>query len=267
MALKVKDIAEIMEELAPVSLAESWDNCGLIIGDPTYHVDRLLVALDLDMTVLEEAIREGVQMIITHHPILFSKTNRITAQTPEGIKIMRLIQHNIALYSAHTNLDQTKGGLEDVLAKRLGFKKHGILDPQTVTPEGDARGYGRIANLHEVISLREFADHVRRALNIESLTMVGDPNALIRIAASACGSGSHQIDAAKKAGADVLVTGDIKYHSAQYAQDLSICLIDAGHYGTEKFAVELIAGFIRSRFPELKVIEDNVFENPIKILE
>lgn len=267
MALKVKDIAGLMDRLAPVELAEKWDNCGLLVGDPAYNVHRVLVSLDATMDVVEEAILKDVQMIITHHPILFEKTGRITADTTEGNKVIRLIQNNIALYAAHTNLDQATGGLEDTLAKRIGLIKPQILDPRNITENGDPLGYGRAAHLAQATTLSALASHVTTVLSLPGLQIVGDPETIIRVVATACGSGSSQIDAAKKAGADVLITGDVKYHTAQYALDSKICLIDAGHFGTEQPVVALIAGYLRENAPELLVLEDGVFQNPIKFMK
>lgn len=121
MALKVKEVIKIMEELAPPEYAEDFDNCGLLVGDENQVIDKVLIALDATMEVIDNAIENDVEMIITHHPIIFSKMDRVNNQSIEGRKIIKLIKNSIPVYSAHTNLDKTYNGINDVLASKLGL--------------------------------------------------------------------------------------------------------------------------------------------------
>lgn len=265
MPVKLSEIIAKMEEFAPTCLAESWDNVGLVVGDPKKEVKSILVALDPTFDVIALGISKGVDLILTHHPILFSKTNKITPETTDGAKIISLIKNDIALYCAHTNLDQTGGGVEDTLAELLGIQNYKILEQKNVWKE-QPRGYGRVGNITEKSTLFEYAQRVKKQLGLEAIQVVGDPEHVIERVASACGSGSLQMKQAIINRADVLVTGDIKYHTANDALEIGICLIDGTHYGTERHCVRLIGKYLCEEFSKIIIFEDETQESPMKTI-
>lgn len=264
MPIKVQDIINKMEELAPQSLAEDWDNVGLIVGDPEQSVSSIIVALDATQSVIDQAINYNVDMIVTHHPILFSKVNKITTTSMDGQKVIRLIQNRIALFAAHTNLDKAPGGVEDTLAKQLELAFDTILNVRNQV-DGQSFGYGRAGSLSAPMSFKKFARKVRDMLGCEYVHTIGDGDKIIKKVALSCGSGADQINRAINWGADVLVTGDIKYHAATEALDRGLCLIDATHYGTEKMVVGLLSNYLRKSFEGIQIIEDRESKNPIQI--
>ena len=168
--MKCREIAAIIEELAPRSLAYDWDNVGLLFGDAEQEVTRVLLTLDMDVGVAEEAARLGVQMVIGHHPILFDPISRVTAQTPEGRLLQTLARNSISYYAAHTNLDVAKGGLNDLLAKKLRLKN--VEQLEAIDVEGE--GIGRIGDLDSPISLLALAERVKKAFGVANLRYAGE---------------------------------------------------------------------------------------------
>lgn len=240
-----------MNQWAVPSLIDSWDNTGFQIGDDNRKVEKLLVALDLDSYVLEKAIKEEFQMIITHHPLIFKPMKSITNLTPKEKLIYDLIKNEIVVYNAHTNLDQAEGGVNDELAKLLGLKNSQILK---VNDENDIGlyGYGKIGDIDE-IELLDYLEIIKRKLTTDYLTVYGDVNRKINRVAVCGGSGSSFIYDAYKEGACTYVTGDIKYHEAQLGHELGLTIIDAGHYHSEKIILPIIKDYLNKKNPNLQI--------------
>lgn len=231
----VKDIMNFMEQIAPKNLAENWDNVGLMIGNENQEVKKVLVALDCTAEVIDEAIEIGANMIVTHHPfILFQKMKSITKNNPFGNKIYDLIQNNICVFSAHTNLDSADGGVNDVLAN--------LFQLQNVQKLDDESGLGRIGELKSAVNFLEFAKIVDDKIPNDGLMkLVGNKDQEIKTVAVCGGSGASFIGLAKAKGADVYVTGDIKFHEAQDALDLGLCVADVTHYAGEVLVMPVVA--------------------------
>ena len=229
----VTDICLFMNELAPVKYAESWDNPGLLLGHLAQHVHKIMVALDLSPEVAEQAIEQECDIIITHHPYYFSLPKTLAVTDTKMEVLYELIKHDIALYAAHTNLDAAKGGVNDVLAARLG------LDEVTEIPRKDCpeQGLARIGVLDEPMALKEFAAKVRDDLGAEHLTYAGGDEPVYKVAVVG-GSGADFMEDALAAGADTLVTGDLKYHVAQKALNLGLNVVDGTHQLTESPVVD-----------------------------
>jgi len=346
MSVKCQVVMDAMEKLAPKQLAESWDNIGLLIGSPSQNVTKILITLDITQAVVDQALQDGVDMIIAHHPILFKPLKRIRTDTPHGKIIMSLLQGNIAVYAAHTNLDSAVGGVNDILATALhmnhteplegsyneklykltvfvpqthievvrsaitkvgaghiGNYSHctftsqgtgsflpmddakpfigqpGILEYveemrlETVVPDalrrqvvkamlkahpyeevaydiielmnvGPTRGLGRVGKLATPISFSDFIGQVKLALGLDYVTVIGPLDKVIKKVAVCGGSGASLIHKAVFAGADVLVTGDVKYHEAQDALAAGIAIIDAGHFATEQPVIRYVAEYL-----------------------
>ncbi|MBC8017970.1 MAG: Nif3-like dinuclear metal center hexameric protein [Verrucomicrobia bacterium] len=348
---KLSDILGIINKIAPTSLAESWDNAGLQVGDPTAEISRIMVALDATPSVVETAIAAGCQLLVTHHPLIFKPQKTISAATPQGKLIHAAIRGGLAIVSIHTNYDIAEGGLNDVLAERLELSNCTVLQvtsgqelaklvvfvPEdhleqvrnallphaeslgtyrdctfaaagegTFTPlegatpcigtvgmfekvseyrlellvdrtklahalksliaahpyeepafdvyplqnEGAKQGLGRIGYLPEATTLATYASRVATQLRAPGVRFVGDPAATIKKVALCSGGGASVMRTALRAGANVLVTGDVKYHEARDAEDLGIALIDAGHFPTEIIMVAAVRMRLQQRLSD-----------------
>ena len=240
MLATVNDLVELLEELMPSSLAEDWDNVGLMVGRKGKTVKRILLALDLSKEVVEQAIAQKIDMIITHHPAIFKKLKRVVDNDWQQDLLLTLMENGIAVYSAHTNLDCVSTGVNDVLSKLLKLEDADILD--------DGNGLGRIGCV-EKMTLTDYAQFVKTALKADYV-VVGDAGKQVHKVAVCGGAGSDLIDLALAKGADTLVTGDVKYHSAQQAVFSGLNIIDAGHQPTELPVLDKLADRLSMRLVE-----------------
>ncbi len=247
--MKAKEIIKVMNKWAMPSLIDSWDNTGFQVGDSNRKVEKILIALDLDSDVLEKAIKEDFQMIITHHPLIFKAMESITNLTYQEKLIYDLIKNEIVVYNAHTNLDQARGGVNDELGKLLGLKNSEILRPNEDI-EISSYGYGKIGDIEE-IDLLEYLKTIKTSLDTKHLIVYGEANRKIKRVAVCGGSGSGFIEDAYEKGASLYITGDIKYHDAQLAHGLGMTLIDAGHYHTEKIILPIIKEYLNNNIEKL----------------
>lgn len=234
--MKCQAVIEAMEQLAPKRLAEDWDNPGLLVGSPAQEVHKIMVCLDVSEEVLDKAVAAGADMIISHHPLIFSGIKNVRTDLPLGHLLGGLIQNGIAVYAAHTNLDIAQGGVNDVLCDRIGLTK---LEAFVETEEGQSMG--RIGFLSEPMTIEDFSQQVVQGLNAESVRFVSGGSRMVKKVAVCSGSGAEYISKAYYMGADAYVTGDVKYHEAQRAAQLGIHVIDAGHFATEFPVVEILA--------------------------
>lgn len=345
----VGTIAAYIEELAPLYWAESWDNVGLQVGDPAAAVQRVLVALELTDPVLEEAEQLGCDLVVVHHPPIFRPLRALRFDNRPARRLLRLIRGGMALYAAHTNLDQAPGMTNDTLAAAAGLTEFEVLKQageeryvklvvfvprghedavrdalagagaghigkyshctfqapgtgtflplegtnpfigqrgqlerveelrlETIVPEsavehavramidahpyeevaydlyplanpGRVRGHGRIGRLAQPLRLSQLAARLKASLRTPAVRIVGEPDREIANVAVGAGAGADLIRPAASRGADVLVTGDVKYHEAQDALDLGLAIIDVGHYASEAGAVGALADYLRER--------------------
>ena len=246
----VSDILNFVETLAPRSMKMDWDNVGLLCGSRSTPVTRVLVALDPFEHVCQEAADWGAQVIVTHHPLIFRPLPNITDETTIGRGIRTLIRQDISAINAHTNLDQAPGGVNDVLAGKLG-----LTNIQVITPcgevEGQPWGLLRLGEVKEQ-DLSDFLSSVKENLRCEGLRYVdgGRPVRKVAVGGGACGDGWKE---ALAAGCDTFVTSDIKYNQFWDARDSGLNLIDAGHFHTENPVVTVLAEKIAAAFPEIEV--------------
>ncbi|NLI12133.1 MAG: Nif3-like dinuclear metal center hexameric protein [Peptococcaceae bacterium] len=349
MPVKCEAIFRLIEEMAPRSMAESWDNAGLQAGDPRAEVARALLTLDVNLDVAREALEKGAGLIISHHPMLFKPLESIDLSRPAGELIGFLIKNNITVYAAHTNLDSAAGGVNDILAARLGLQKLAVLQQsgqvryvklavfvpedhaagvrdaiagagagwignysdctfmtrgtgtfkplaganpylgktgeleqveeiklETIVPtgiinrviqamlkahpyeevaydlyplenRGPSYGLGRVGELPRQLTFSQFMEQVKTVLRLPALRTGGQPAAGVKKVAVCGGSGADLWPAALKAGADTIVTGDIKYHVAQEMLDAGLKFIDAGHHGTEAVIMPVLQDFLAER--------------------
>ena len=241
----VADILRFLEALAPRSMKMEWDNVGLLCGSKNAEVTKVLVALDPFEGVCHEAADVGAQLIVTHHPLIFRAPKAITDDTSIGRSIMFLCAHGISAINAHTNLDQVPGGVNDVLAAKLGLENIEIINPV------DGVGLLRCGEV-EAQPLESFLAAVKERLGCEGLRYVNSANSVHKVAVGG-GACAGEIMEAISAGCDTFVTSDIKYNQFWDAHDLGLNLIDAGHFQTENPVVAVLAEKIAAAFPEIEV--------------
>ncbi len=357
---RVSDIVGITNKIAPAELAESWDNVGLQLGDPAGQVSRIMVALDPGGDAVQAAVETGCQLLVTHHPFIFSPLKKISAADETGRLAIKALKNDLSIISLHTNYDIAQGGVNDLLAARLGvegalplkvtggdeyvklalFVPHGFeerllqalspfmapigsyrdcsfqgdgigrftpmaganpfvgevglghqekesrlelllpkerisgavaamkgahpyeepaYDLYPVLNRGALRGLGRIGLLAEATSAGEFARTVKERLAASGVRLVGEPGRRVRKVALCGGSGASLLREAARKGADLLVTGDVKYHEAREAEALGVAVLDAGHFATEWPMVQGLASALR-RALEAKRFETEVVE-------
>ncbi|MBQ2120493.1 MAG: Nif3-like dinuclear metal center hexameric protein [Peptococcaceae bacterium] len=358
MSIRCQSFLELLEQWAPPHFAEDWDNVGLHAGDRNKEISRIMVALSPGEDAVNAAIEAGVDMLVTHHPLIFRSMKQINSDTATGRSLLKLIRNDVNLYCTHTNMDIAKGGVNDVLADYLElehvrpladitkdicykvvvyvpvgyeeivrqamcnagagcignysgctFQAKGtgtFLPGEGTSPfigeagrmeyaeeyrvetvltlsalsavikameaahpyeeaaydvfrmenAGEERGIGRIGQLKESMSLAEFLDFTASKLGCDHMTYQGDLTRQIKTVALCGGSGLSYTGAAKKAGADVYVTGDMRYHDAQAANEMDMCVVDAGHLRTERMIVDVLADFARKQGLEVMVFDE-----------
>lgn len=241
MLHKVKDIIRIMEELAPTDLAEPWDNVGLLAGSENATVKKIMVTLDITADVIKDAASRNVDLIISHHPVIFRPIKAVNDLSAAGAQLLTLLSSGISVYSAHTNLDKARNGTDDTLAELLGLVDARPLTTEAVNVSGTQKAFrpsfGRIGYLPEKMRLQDYLRKVKSALNAGSADYIGDPDKEIQVVASCAGAGGDLIDTACSAGADLFITGEVKYHEALTVLDGTMALAELGHYATERPAM------------------------------
>ena len=243
--LSCQVVMNALERIAPRHLAEDWDNTGLLVGSYAQKVERILVALDVDDTVVAEAIERRADMIVAHHPAIFRGMKHLRTDLPLGRRLAALLTHSIAVAAAHTNLDMTRGGVNDVLVAHLGLEK---LSAFVVTKQEDGatESLGRIGTLPAPMRIEDFARSVKEQLHVSHVRLATAAARPVRRVAVCGGAGAEFIDTAVRRGADVYLTGDVKYHEAQRAAEQGMHLIDAGHFGTERPVLPVLADLLRA---------------------
>lgn len=246
-----------LEELAPLECACSWDNVGLLAGGSQKDVKKVLIALDATDEVVEEAVSMGADFLLTHHPLIFNPLKKINDGDSVGRRVLRLIQKEIACYAMHTNFDAAPGCMADLAAGRLGLTGCSVLEAMGEIPDGGAvYGIGKLGKLPYEMSIEELALYVKKAFNLPFLTIYGGKAARepVTYIAVSPGAGRSMVPLALKAGADVIVTGDIGHHDGIDAAEDHMAVIDAGHYGLEHIFVDFMAGYLESAFGEKLII-------------
>lgn len=226
--MKLNDFIAAMETIAPAELACPWDNPGLLIGTEKKDISRVLVALDCSVLTANEAINWGADLLLTHHPIFFGGVKHIGPDDPDTAGAYMLIRNGIGLFAAHTNLDSADGGVNDCLASALGLTDIAKLPPENM---------GRIGMLPSPLSFMDFARMVEQKLGT-TVRIAGAADAPVQRIAMVGGSAAEELFAAKAAGADVFITGEMKHHLAIQAGAMGLCLVEAGHYETEKVVLQ-----------------------------
>ncbi len=253
-------IESFLEPFAPLELAEDWDNVGLLLGRRDKTVKRIMTCLTVTPQSAQEAVDRSVDLIVSHHPILFHAVKRLTDETPEGAMTLNLIEHNIAVYAPHTAFDSAAQGINQRIAKGVGLKKIRALQ---VLDEKTGIGIGRIGQLSKPTKLKDFAVVVRNFFDGVDINLVGSPDSIIRTVAVTCGAAGSLFDLVKKARADALILGETMFHTFLDAQANGINLILPGHYATERFACQCLAEELAFTFPKLEVFASQAEKSPL----
>ncbi|WP_432358571.1 Nif3-like dinuclear metal center hexameric protein [Sporosarcina sp. UB5] len=365
------EVINLFEQWSPKRFAEDWDPVGLHIGQLNRLVEKVIITLDVNEAVVDEAIEKGANLIIAHHPPIFRPMKHIWTDTPQGRLIEKCIKHDISVYAAHTNLDVAPGGVNDLLASRLGLENIEVMEPTISDPlyklavfcpvehadqlrevlarsgagaigeyagcsftstgigrftpsagadpfigevgkmeevaeerievvlPGPLRskvlksmlaahpyeepaydffvldqrteeyGLGRVGDLKDAMELKEFAQFVKKALDVPAVRIVGDPSKPVRKIAVLGGSGSKYIKAAKRKGADVFVTGDMDFHTAQEAELMNLAIVDPGHH-VEKVMIEGVATYMakvcHEKRYDVSIIESEIDTEPFRFI-
>ncbi len=250
--ISVNQVYQTIQEKAPFELQMGFDNAGFLVGRGDRLVNRILIALDITESVIEEAISLGAQLIVAHHPVIWGGAKSITDQTTTGRKLLMMVEHGIAAICAHTNLDAVEDGVNDVLAIKLGLADIGQLHQDGVDQQGRPYGIGRVGTVPEQ-SLYDFALTVKHLLGSNGIRLV-DGGKTVHTVAVGGGSCGNMLQDAIDQGCDTFVTSDVKYDIFLDAKALGINLIDAGHYPTENVVCPVLQSWLQSAFPEVDVI-------------
>lgn len=257
---KIKDIIRIMEEFAPKTLKEDFDNVGLMVGDRNKEVKKILLALDCTLDVIKEAKEKSVDLIITHHPLIFRKPSSITTDTLIGKKIIELIKNDISLYSSHTNLDSAENGLNETIVNLLGYSTNELIEVNKMA-RNDNEGLGRIVRLEDFIKLEDLIEDIKEKLNVKSLKVVKGCEKVKNIAIIN-GSGSDFFEKAYKKGADCIITGDTTYHYASDYKELGVSIIDTGHFSSEWIVFLEVINKLTDKLQDIEILISTKSEDP-----
>ncbi|HNW28494.1 MAG TPA: Nif3-like dinuclear metal center hexameric protein [Spirochaetota bacterium] len=259
--MKIDTIITALDGCLYPSIQEAYDNSGAQIIFRGTDVTSILVSLDLDSAVLEEALKKKCSLLITHHPLFFNKISNIDTFETGSSLLVKLIDNRINVYSAHTNLDKL---FYDKLAKVMGFGPVSLIYPHEHPFKGIIAGLGALATLEKDIELREILGIVKKSLGLEFVMYSGDPGKIISRIAMVNGAGGRSIEKIiRDTGADCIITGDVGYHHAKYASACGTAVIDAGHFGTEV----IMLGFLRDRVIDCLTNGESAADIPIYISE
>lgn len=257
--MKVKDIVAMLEAEVPLTWQESYDNAGLAVGSPEAEVEKVLLALDITEEVVDEAISEGAQMVVSHHPIIFRPIKRLADENRQQRTIAKAIRHGVALYAAHTNLDSAPTmGISHHLAGLLGVQVDGVLEPGA----DEGVGIGVVGNLSQAMPTEEFLGHIKDVLGVEALRHSTVRVESVQRVAICSGSGGSLVEVAEKSGADVYISADFKYHDFVDADRM--VLVDVGHFESEICAIEILFDILSKKITTFALRKSVCAENPVK---
>lgn len=256
------EIIKIIEQDFPKEFALEWDNVGLLAGRTLKEVNRIYIALDATDEVIAGAGEKKADMLITHHPLIFSPIKQVTDADFISKRLVQMIQNDISYYAMHTNYDVLRMG--ELAGKKLGLNHTAVLDITHSDEAGDW-GIGVVAQLETPVTLGSYCERVKQSFALETVRVFGDINQEVSRIAVSPGSGKHMTEAAIKMNADVLITGDIDHHEGIDANAREVAIIDAGHYGVEYIFIEDIRIYIESKFPGIQVMTAPV-HHPFRVV-
>ena len=260
--MKIKEIIDALERFAPLPLQDGFDNAGLQLGLTGAEATGALLCLDVTEEVLDEAEALGMNLVVAHHPLLFHAVKSLTGKNDVERCVMKALRNGIAVYAAHTNLDNAVGGVNFKMAEKIGLTEVQFLRPFEDGREG---GAGIVGQLEEPETELDFLQRLKKTFEVSCVMHNRLCGREIRKVALCGGAGAFLIPQAIQAGADVFVTGEIKYHEFQ-GHDDDLLLTSLGHYESEQYTIELLEKIIKEAFPQLPVKRTRVNTNPIRYM-
>ena len=262
--IQLKDICSYLDQFAPPLLAEQWDNVGLLAGDPESVVERVMTCLTVTPPSAAEAVGRRADLVVSHHPLPFRALKQLVTTTTPGRLLWELITHRVAIYSPHTAFDSTINGINQQLA--LGLELDDIAPLVPIDGAAEGAGAGRVGQLARATPLRQVAKRLQAFLRIDYLQFVGDLDMPIERVAVACGAAGEFLSAAQQANCQLLVLGETNLHTCLEAEATGVALLLPGHFASERFAVEQLAGILSVEFPELEVWTSATESDPLQLL-
>ena len=259
--MKVRDITSVIEAFAPLSLQESYDNAGLIVGRADDEVSKALLAVDVTEDVIAEAVEEGCDMIITHHPIVFHPMKRFNSASQTERCVEEAIRRGIVLYAAHTNLDSTPQGMSWRVAQILGLQNIEVMQPTSA----DGAGFGVVGELGEAVESTQFMRRVMELFDVKAMRHSDIVKTVVSKVAICTGSGGSLIDTARASGADIYLTADLKYNDFMRHEN-SIILADMGHFESEYCAIQILFDILSKKIPIFAVRKSVCSRNPVNYM-
>ncbi len=255
----IQAIHTFLEEFAPLRLAETWDNVGLLVGDWRREVRRLMTCLTVTPTTVDEAIQGRADLIVAHHPMPFTAVKKLTSDTMVGLMLLRLIGEGVAVYSPHTAFDSAAEGINQRLAERLR-----LMDITPLVPHQEGQGAGRWGRFEGSLALGEVAQRLMEFTGVGNLQIVGSVEQEIHRLAVACGAAGEFLEVARKIGCHAMVLGEARFHTCLEAEAWGIGLLLPGHFASERFAVEELAGVLGGAFPDVQVWASRQERDPLQ---
>lgn len=255
--MTVRDVTDVIERFAPLAIQEGWDNSGLCIGSPDAPVSSVLLGLDCTPELVDEAVECGADMIVTHHPLIFSGLKRISPEDKVGEAVIKAVKAGISVYAAHTSADKVIAGVSGAMAARLGLRNVEILEE-----DGEGTGLGVVGDLPVPLTAEEAVRLVKERFALKALRASRPVEGRISRVAMCGGSGGSLIKAAMKSGAQLYLSGDISYHNF-FTRD-GFMIMDIGHYESEIEIVDILFSLIKKNFPTFAVrITQNIYSNAV----
>lgn len=256
--MKIREIVDALEKFAPLPLQEEYDNSGLQVGLTETEVSGALLCLDVTEQVIDEAVSLGCNLVVSHHPLIFRPLKSLAGSTEAERCVMSAVRNGVAVYSAHTNLDNAKGGVNWKIASKLGLDDICWLDAHS-----DEAGSGIVGQLPQAMDEEAFIAKIKDVFSVACVRCNGHISRPIRKVAVCGGAGAFLIPQAIRSGADAFVTGEIGYHRF-FGADGSILLLEIGHFESEQYTVELLSTVLGEHFPELRIEHTSLKTNPIR---
>lgn len=257
--MKVRDITNAIEEFAPLSLQEKWDNSGLVIGSPEDTVTGVMVGFDCTEELIEEALQKGCNMVVTHHPLIFKGVTSINAKDPVGAAIIAAVKGGVAVYAAHTSADKVIQGVSGDMARKLG-----LVNVQILEPDGEGTGLGCIGDFPQPLTADEALAAVKGAFGLKLIRHSRPVEGRISRVAVLGGSGGSDIEEAVRAGAQLYITADVSYH--KFFTPEGFMVMDIGHFESEVGIVDIFLSEIRKKIPTFASYKSAVLDgsNPVR---
>ena len=264
--MQIKQITDYLESIAPLAYAESYDNSGLLVGNHKTSIRKVLLTLDCTEAVVEEAIRQKCQIIIAHHPIIFSGLKKLNGKSYVERVVMKAIKNDIAIYAIHTNYDNVSNGVNAMLCERLGVLDCRILAPKALQDTSQYHvGSGMVGRLRVPVGEQVFLKKVKKELNAGVIRHTALRDKPVETIAVCGGAGQFLLPYAIAAGADIYITSDVKYHEF-FDADGAIILADVGHWESEQFTAQLLFRQLSEKFPTFAFLLSKIRTNPVNYL-